>query len=142
MGMSKTGKRKLTALQREQLAIEYRLAGLSYDKVAKRLGMSLSGAYNAVDRAMKKRIAKVGEDAEKLRQMELSRLDELFLAMYPQARKGSLGAVDRCLRIMKRRSELMGLDAAQNLDISHHGEMRIEVVFEDDNDNGQAAPSA
>jgi hypothetical protein len=39
----------------------------------------------------------VAEPLEQVRQMELLRLDELLAAIWPQAKAGDIGAVDRVL---------------------------------------------
>jgi hypothetical protein len=51
------------------------------------------------------------EAAAQVRAMELARLDELTLAVWPAARGGDLSAVACVLRIMERRARLLSLDA-------------------------------
>ncbi len=113
MTESRTSARKLTALERERESLALRMAGYTYEQIGDKLGITRQGAYAAVVRALKKLREKVLEDAEQLRSLELRRLDSLFLSMYQQAEEGDQGAVDRCLRIMERRSRLMGLDIIQ-----------------------------
>ncbi len=55
--------------------------------------------------------------------MEVTRLDQLLVAMWPKAMQGSGWAVDRCLGIMKRRAELLGLDAP-----TRHEVMTIDAI--------------
>jgi hypothetical protein len=45
-----------------------------------------------------------------VRQLELERLDRLLIALWDLATGGSLGAIDRVLKVMQRRAELLGLD--------------------------------
>ncbi len=52
------------------------------------------------------------EPAENLRQLELERLDAMLTAIWPQALNGYLGAIDRVLKIIERRSKLLGLENA------------------------------
>jgi hypothetical protein len=87
------------------------MAGCMYGQIAEQLHFnSASVARQAVFRAMK-RLGKP-EKAEQLRALELARLDRLFLAVWTAAVvHHDLGAVDRALKIMKRRAELLGLDA-------------------------------
>ena len=73
-------------------------------------------------RALAKLRQGVLEDAEKLRTLELQRLDSLFIKMYEQAENGNQGAVDRCIRIQERRSKLLGLDLP--LDTGEDGSTR------------------
>jgi hypothetical protein len=49
-------------------------------------------------------------DVEGVRQMELQRLDKLLTALWDSATGGTLGAIDRVLKVMQRRAELLGLD--------------------------------
>jgi hypothetical protein len=55
--------------------------------------------------------AQIDTDASELKAEELSRLDGMLRGLWPDARKGSHGAVDRVLKIMERRAKLLGLDA-------------------------------
>lgn len=61
---------------------------------------------------MRKR-AQVAADAAELRAEEVSRLDAMLAGLWPDARRGHLGAVDRVLRLMERRARLLGLDAPE-----------------------------
>jgi len=67
-------------------------------------------AYKDVMRELDKYRNGLKEDAESIRFVELERLDALFVQAYRQATEGNLQAIDRCLRIMERRSSLLGLD--------------------------------
>lgn len=44
-------------------------------------------------------------------EMELDRLDAMFLAIAGRAAQGDVAAIDRALRIQERRARLLGLDA-------------------------------
>jgi len=116
---SATSKRKMKGLERERAALELRKAGATYRAIGEALGITPVGAYRAVMRAIAKLNARVLEEAEAVRRLELERLDDLLLAMWPQAKKGNQGAVDRVLRIMERRARLLGIDAPvkQELDV-------------------------
>jgi hypothetical protein len=102
---------KLTAAQRKEKALNYRKAGMTYRQIGEQLGVTFQAAYKMVIGALEDINDRIRENAEELRSLELERLDTLFLAMYNQAIKGNQGAVDRCIRIMERRSKLLGLDA-------------------------------
>lgn len=111
--------RKLRSHQRTLQALELRKAGATYEDIAAQLGYkNRSCAWAAVKSALK---STVKEPAEEVRTLEVARLDSLFLAMYPKARKGDVQAVDRCVRISERRSKLLGLDAATNVDVKSDG---------------------
>lgn len=102
-----------------------RLVGLSYDKIAEKVGFaSKSGAYHAVMAALTKTLR---EPAEELRTLELERLDDMTLPLMAQAKKGNQGAVDRLLRIMERRAKLLGLDAPVKIAATVSGPVVIAI---------------
>jgi hypothetical protein len=84
------------------------MAGQSYPQIASLLQCSVSTAYNRVMGSLKETLR---EPSDEVRKLELARLDALYWSVYPEALKGRYGAVDRCIRIMERRSRLLGLDA-------------------------------
>jgi hypothetical protein len=110
---------QVKAVDKHAQALRMRQAGASYDDIARVLGYrSPSGAYNAIQSAMKKTLQ---EPADELRLLELSRLDEALKAIWGDVKKGSLFAIDRFLKISERRSRLLGLDA--KTEISLQGEI-------------------
>ena len=103
---------KIRAVQ----ALELRMAGATYRKIATQLGYPNPGnAYRAVARLLTEHAR---ESAEQVRAMELARLDRLLLAVWGKAAAGDVAAVDRALRVMERRARIMGIDAPQKIDIS------------------------
>jgi hypothetical protein len=115
---------KIVAVERQRQALELRLAGLTFEAIAREVGYSnRSSAADAVTAALR---ATVQVPADDLRQLECERLDSLLSAMWPKAVGGSHLAVDRCLAIMERRARLLGLDAPLRL--------RQEVITADDID--------
>jgi len=94
---------------KERQAVELRVAGYDYPTIAAKLGYANhSGAYKAVQRALKRSVA---ESADELRKIEDRRLDALLAGVWQTATTGVYDSIDRALRISKRRSELLGLDA-------------------------------
>lgn len=112
-------------------ALELRKAGASYEVIADKLGYSHpSGAHKAVTSALQKTLR---EPADDLRNLELDRLDAIMLALWQPARQGNQGAVDRILRIMERRSKLLGLDAPAkqhnlNVDLSNLTDEQLQRI--------------
>lgn len=89
--------------------LELRCAGLSFDEIAKRTGYAgRQGAQQAYNAALKRWGV---ESVEQQRIVQSERLDRIFTQAYLEARNGNLQAIDRCLKIEKRRAELWGLDA-------------------------------
>ena len=109
MGESKTSKRRIAAVEKQVKALELRKAGVTFEEIAKTLGYAgPSGAFRAVDSALEKTLQ---EPADKLRQIEWLRLEQMQRALWPTALSGDLGAIDRLVRIMERRARLLGLDS-------------------------------
>lgn len=123
-GEDRHSARRITAAERRRQALELRKAGATYDRIAQQLGFAnRGGAYRAVETALREITA---EPAQDVRQLELERLDALLLGLWPQARKGNQGAVDRVLRIMERRAKLLGLDAPTKAEVG--GKLSYEIV--------------
>lgn len=106
-------KQTVEAADRTRQALELRMAGYTYDAIAEQLGYrNRSGAYLAVDRALK---ATLREPADHVRELEQDRLDRLQRGVWDDAIKGDSFKVDRVLKIMERRADLLGLDAPKKV---------------------------
>jgi len=124
---SKTAPMVISKRERAIQALDLRKAGISYEMIAQRLGYSnRTAAFRAVQTLLEKSEKEASTD---LREMELRRLDDLFLSIYKKAREGDLPAIDRCLKIMERRAKMSGLDAPEKT----QSDVRqiIKVVYED-----------
>lgn len=124
---SKTAPIVISKRERAIQALDLRKAGISYEMIAQRLGYSnRTAAFRAVQTLLEKSEKEASID---LREMELRRLDDLFLSIYKKAREGDLPAIDRCLKIMERRAKMSGLDAPEKT----QSDVRqiIKVVYED-----------
>lgn len=130
---------KLGTAERRQRVIELRREGHIYRVIARklekefgsgRLPKSWDATYVGQDlrRALERAEADLVEEASDFLQLELERLDAMQARLWPKAMAGELGAVDRILAIMKRRSKYLGLDAPQR------HEVRGSVLHEDDID--------
>lgn len=108
-GHNKVNHVAIESAERQRQALELRKAGVGFQQIADKLGYAdHSGAYRAVATALKKTLQ---EPADELRAIEVERLDQLLLGLWPKAIKGDTWSVDRVLKIMERRSALLGLDA-------------------------------
>ncbi len=126
-GPPKTSPKAIRAAERHAQALELRKAGASLAVIAQSLGYKdPSGAHKAIKRALAKIVR---EPAEELIVLELQRLDSISVEVYRQAKQGHLGAIDRLLRIMERRSKLLGLDLAKER-LEHSGELDITFKVE------------
>jgi hypothetical protein len=112
---SRTSAARVQAQENRRKAVELRRAGLSFRQIAKELGMSKSGCYKAVQRALTDIQKELDDSATLLCAQESDRLDTLQVNVWSQALKGDVKAIDRVLRIMERRARLLGLDKPQKV---------------------------
>jgi len=114
MPESKTSQRRLEAFERGCQALELRKQGLSYTEIGAQLGLTKTGAYKSIMRALKRTMQ---EPADELRQIEGARLDTAQSAIWDKVKGGDVLAIDRFVRISERRSKLFGLDAPTRTNI-------------------------
>ena len=97
-------------VDKERRVVELRRAGATYDECARAVGYATpQGAYLAYHRALKRTLLDAG--TEEARQVEIDRLDRLQRAVWVKALEGDIQAVNAVLKLMERRSRLLGLDA-------------------------------
>lgn len=135
-------KRRLTAKQREVKALELRLAGGTYDQIAEAMGISRTGAYKAVARALDRLNQQSLEDAERLRRLELERLERATLAIAQRVKEGHLRSIDRWIRLSESRRKLLGLDASTQANVTLDSEVKINLTWSDDGIDNPAKDSA
>lgn len=102
-------------LDKENQIVELRRAGVAWKVIAERTGYaSASGAYNAYQR-IAERVIRPG--LEEYRDLELERLDRLQAGVWGKALNGDLRALDSVLRIIDRRTRILGLDAPKEVNL-------------------------
>lgn len=126
-------------LERHQ-AIKMRLEGYTFREIADEIGISVSTAHTYVNDGWERVQNATDEDRTLLRDMELARCDQMLKRVLPIATANNLlvekekfvdgsmivvteedaelqfKAVDRVLKIQKRRSDLLGLDAPTKIE--------------------------
>lgn len=105
----RTPEQKKAIRERQETALDLRMAGSTYREIAQALNYkSPSAAKNAVDSAL----SRVQIDAAKeVVSMDLARLDEFQMrCMYALRNNGDLGQIDRIMRIMEWRYRLLGIN--------------------------------
>lgn len=113
--MSRKNAPEPEVLERENKIIELRRAGATWAVIAERVGYaSASGAYNAYQRIAERVIR---PNLEEYRDMELDRLDRLQMGVWAKALNGDSRAVDSVLRIIDRRTRILGLDAPKEVNL-------------------------
>jgi len=102
-----------------------RLAGKSYRAIGEGLRLSGERARQLVAEA----IGELGirEKAEQLLELELARLDRIQEAVFAAAINGDTRAAVVVLRVMERRSRLVGLDRVPR----EAAERAVEAIYED-----------
>ena len=120
---------EVRSLDRHKKALELRIAGVSYQKIADNLGYKSRGAAGeAVKSALKKTLQ---EPADELRTLECERLNSIFLVIWPLVKQGNMAAIDRAIRIQERRAKYLGLDAPEKRDLTSDGKpLQIPTVIE------------
>jgi len=91
-------------------ALDLRLAGAGYRAIGKELKVSHVQAFRDVDASLKEIGDLQAEKAERLREIELARLDRATLAIWNRVRSGDDAAIRSMCAIMDRRAKLCGLD--------------------------------
>ena len=129
MDQHKTDRRIIDTAERRSYVLALRKAGATYRQIAEAVirefgeeklpkGFNELYAYKDVKRELDKLRTQMAEDVGEIRRLEVERLDDLLRGLWKQARTGNQGAVDRVLRIMKRRADLLGLDAPSRAEVT------------------------
>ncbi len=127
-GESRTSPRRIEATQRQRQALELRKSGASYDAIAQALGYrGRQSAAAAVESALQKTIQ---EPADDLRKLDLERLDVMLLHLWPKVLRGDIRSIDASLRVLARRSLLLGLDAPLRVDVTAKMEAQAARIAE------------
>jgi predicted transcriptional regulator len=122
---AKSSVRRIRTTEKTLKALELRKRGMNYTQIGKKLGCARSTACRYVLSELENLADKCREEAVHVRDLELQRLDALYLVAYAEVEDGNIPAIDRCLRIMERRAKLLGLDAAEK--VEHSGDLVINL---------------
>lgn len=112
MSVQRSNKRMLEFREKQAIALDMRRKGHLLREIGVALGIDKTSTVSIlIQKAMRE---VVREPAEELVQMELDRLDTMFVKAYERAadheKPLNREAVDTCLRIMERRAKLLGID--------------------------------
>lgn len=101
------GRDKALSAYREVVAMELRTSGHSYQDIADIVGFSdRSGAWRAVQRALKKKVVTA---VDRYRMLRFAQAEAEHRQAWPAAQLGDFRAIDRCLRSLDERMSLMDL---------------------------------
>jgi hypothetical protein len=122
---AKSSVRRIRTTEKTLKALELRKRGMNYTQIGEKLGCARNTACRYVLSELENLADKCREEAVQVRDLELQRLDALYLVAYAEVEDGNIPAIDRCLRIMERRAKLLGLDAAEK--VEHSGDLVINL---------------
>ena len=97
-------------------------------QIARQLNIADATAYADVQEELGRLDARNGQKAERLRDLEARRLDQLQLALVPGIKVGDPRAILAAVRIMERRARLFGLDAPTMIAGPEGGAVAIRIV--------------
>lgn len=113
--------RSLETVAQDQEAAELRSQSMTYPQIAKKLGVSVSTAYERVTRGLQ---AVPSENVVEVRRLELAKLDHIEAHLLGvMEREPGVQAAMGLLRVQERRARLLGLDAP--------AQIRVETITED-----------
>jgi hypothetical protein len=108
--------RRVKSHQQMIMALELRASGASYLQIGKALSVSKPRAFRIVRKALDELVEHCRETAERVRQLELYRMDRIRLALDPK--KSDPRVADTLIRVSERVAKLHGLDAPQRIEAS------------------------
>ena len=114
-------------LKHQELALELRRAGYSYDSIGRKIGLSKSRAHALVQMGLDEVRQQIAAAVDNLRAEEVSRLDGMLAKIYPKASRGDVAAIDRVLKIGERRAKLLGIEAPMRIETTGKDGAPIEV---------------
>ena len=108
--------RRVKSHQQMIMALELRASGASFRQIGEALSVSKPRAFRTVRKPLDELVQHCSETAERVRVLELHRLDRYRLAL--DSRKSDPRTVDTLIRISERVAKLHGLDAPQRIEAS------------------------
>lgn len=118
--LAKRGEMRLTDGELADLEIlEARRAGRSVSEIASETGLTLEVVKSTIERCLRTYVREMQGAVEEIRLMEVYRLDGVLEKLWP--RRDDPRVVDSILKIMDRKSKLLGLDAVEKSEIKLTG---------------------
>lgn len=117
----------LIRAERRLRSFALRKTGATYRQIAEVNKTSVGTAYSDVSSVLEEIREEVREDAKEVLEMDLHRLDAMMVAIWPSASDGNLNAVDRVLKIIQQRHEMLGPPAPE--DMPESGAITITQVY-------------
>jgi hypothetical protein len=112
---------ELAERKREAQAVQLRLQGRSYHQIAEAMSVDYETAIRLVNTPLRESFKADEDKLDELRQLEVARLDKLWETWFPRAsddERPNMAAANFCLKIAKRRAELVGLDRETKINVN------------------------
>ncbi len=106
-----TDAKGLIARMRADQCLQLRLGGADYKQIGKVMKFTPQRAHQIITRELKKLNEKLAESATDVTQLEMARLDTLWMHAMKAVSAGDVAGINAALRVMGRRATLLGLDA-------------------------------
>lgn len=128
-GRSHAVARQLEAFNRRNKAVRLRASGASFQQIATHVGYkSRSSAHDAVMSALQAHWDETAPDRQTLLLRELATLDTLQMAAWKGAMSGDPESIRVVVRIMERRSRMLGIDAPTKIEITDELDREIAAL--------------
>ncbi len=109
-------------VERRARVAALRLSGLrDQSRIAAHLGVSPPTIHRDCKALDAQWRAEAVADVATEKGLDLDRLECLIAAVWPEATRGNLPAVDRVTRLLERKARLLGLDAPARMAVAQHG---------------------
>lgn len=109
---------EIQVLTNRSIAVELRREGLSYPEIAQRMGVTAHTVANYINTELLELREKTELDVTMLRDVELMRCDFMLKSLWRGVKQGDVPSVMAGLKVMERRSKLLGLDAPTKTDVN------------------------
>jgi hypothetical protein len=103
--------RREAVIERRHKVFALRRAGATYESIAETCGISTMQAWRDCQKVLAQLAAKRDANVGAMLELELSRLDQIQVAIWPKVQSGDVLAARVALRVSELRGKLLGLDA-------------------------------
>jgi DNA-binding CsgD family transcriptional regulator len=117
--------------ERAARALDLRITGATYRQIAKALNVNEKTAYYDVQDELGRLDALTLKKAERYRDLETRRLDQLTIALAAGIRAGDPRAILAAARLMERRAKLLGLDAPLQVTGADGAPLSVTIVHQE-----------
>lgn len=100
----------------------------TFREIAKLMGMSVSSVHDNYKKARNRRAAQTSEAIDTIRQQDLGIIEDLLDRHVPAALEGNRNATALVLKVLKRKADLLGLDAPAKLDTNMNAQVGVQFL--------------